>query len=301
MSKTLKCVLAGIGLIIAGGLIFVITMTALNWDFYKLDSTKYEAQTFNAIPDSVTQVEIDLDSFPLKITGGDELILNYFEASNATVTVKQEGSVLVVKEDTDFNIMTNGMFNFGRGRYAYSLTVPEGIRIRYTGTNGDITLSGVTTDSLYVKSTNGDVDIRGCNIDSAELHVTNGDISIINGTMGSVVVNSTNMDLDVNGVTADSLKAAGTNADISIENSVIYEISLDSVNADYEVERVQVNELTVKGTNLDAKLIIRGIKSEYTITTRGRGLPAAQTGTTDKFVKITGTNSDVKLQFVAGV
>ena len=301
MSKTwVKWLIAAASLVIVGGIIFAVAMSSLNWDFYRLDTTEYEAKTFDASEyeaNEIRSVELKVNSFPVTVTTGDALSLNYYEASDSEVSVTVESVVLKVNESQDYNIFTSSWFSFGKLKKKYELTVPIGMPINFSGTNGTINLTGVTTETLNVKSANADIKLTDCNIENVVISSANCDTELNGCTVKNAQINSTNLDLEIRNSNIEKLESSGTNSDVEMYDTESSEINLHATNADFTLSGITVNTLSLRGTNLDANVLIRGVREEYTVETHGRELPSAQTGTTDKKITLRGTNNSVKLRW----
>lgn len=282
MSRTKKWLFAGGAVLIFGILFFVFGMCALDWDFYRLDKTKYTAREFAPAADAapVTRVELDIDSFPVTVTAGETLSLSYYETSDGKVEITQQDGVLTVRENFSFHLLKNSWFNFGRVKKKYALTVPAGVALTLKGSNGDITVSDLQNFSLSVDCTNVDLTFYRCNFAAFD-------------------VKSVNADIELHACSGESAQIRATNLDFEASDSTFATLGVSGTNTDADIERCDVSFLTVHGTNLDADILLTGAKEEYTVETRGKGLPAAQTGTTDKKISLSGTNCDVKLRFAA--
>lgn len=295
-----KWLFGAAALILAGGIVFVVAMSSLNWDFYKLDTTEYEAKTFAASElesNQIRAVELKVDSFPVTVTSGDALTLNYYEASDSEVAVTVENDILKVNETYNYNFFTSSWFNFGRFKKKYELTVPNGMLINFSGTNSSLNLTGITAQNIMVKSTNADIKLTDCTVENLTVNSTNCDTELNGCTVENVEIRSTNLDLEISNSHVKKLETSGTNTDVEIYDTESSELNLHSTNADYLLSGITVNSLSLSGTNLDAKVLIRGVQSEYTVETHGRELPPVQTGTTDKKITLRGTNNDVLLRW----
>ncbi len=301
MKKTwVKWLIGAASLVLVGGIIFAAAMSALNWDFYRLDTTEYEAKTFDASalePNQIRAVELNVDSFPVVVTSGDAIALNYYEASDSEVVVTVEDDVLKINEKHDYNIFTSSWFNFGRLKKKYELTVPDGTPVNFSGTNSSANLSGITAQKMTFKSTNADIKLTDCNIETLVVYSTNCDVELNGCTVQNAEIMSTNLDLEIRNSRIETLESSGANADVEIHDTESVSMNLRSTNADFLLSGITVDTLSLKGTNLDANVLIRGIQSEYTVETHGHDMPPVQTGTTDKKITLRGTNNDVKLRW----
>lgn len=318
MNKTLKWIFAGLSLLIVGGLIFVLGMTGLKWDFYKLDTETYTEKTYAASADAgITRVELGLKSFPLTVRTGDEPGLKYYETESSKVTVTEVDGVLKITENYEYNFFTRGMFQLGRIKHPFVLTMPDGADISVSGANADIMLNGIACASISLCVANLDVEMTGCSLGTVNIDSYNTDVEMYGGTTKTLEIVSTNLDvylsdanvgvmtaksingeLEVERSKCESIVFECTNGDVDIDFSECGNIKLDAVNTDCSLYRVAADTLYISGTNLDADILLLGDSREYTVETHGHHLPPQQTGSGDKKIYLRGTNCDVSLRFV---
>ena len=98
-------IIAGIT-ILTGGLLFVATMTALDWDFSRLDSREFETNTVETNEDFQSIfIESDETNIRLLPYDGEKTKIVMYEnvAKKHTVTV-ENGTLTVKKGKTQFNL-----------------------------------------------------------------------------------------------------------------------------------------------------------------------------------------------------
>lgn len=301
MKKTIKWVLAGAVLLLCGGLLFVGGMSALGWDFYRLDTTEYTEKSFEAAADApqITRVELDIDSFPVVLTQGETVRLTYYEPSDGEATVSCENGVLSVKQKSDFRFWRNSWFQLKRNKYPYTLTLPEGMDVTLGGANARLRADGVRLGTLTVSVTNLSMEFTGVTLSSLSVRATNGDLEWSRVTAGDTEVTGTNLDIEAQDCDFAALSVTGTNLDAEIGNTVAPVLNVRGTNADVTLNHVTADTISVRGTNLDAFVRVAGKAEDYSVLSDGRGLPAPRTGATDKSVSFSGTNNDVELYFTA--
>lgn len=316
MKRVHKLIISAVALVLCGVIAFVIGMSLLDWNFKKLDVTEYKAKDFKPT-EQVSSVKLDIDSFPIQIVGGEETKLDYFEASNSTVSVTVNDGVLEIVEKRSYNPFKYGLLDFGRFDHPYVLTVAGDTELSFGGSNGDLTFVDVEFEKVKIDMTNLDADFRGCTIGELDIHadnlsldmerctltevkidVDNCSVDVSNCNGGNVSIKTINTSVDFACGSFSSLTVVATNADISVERTSSKTIDLRATNGDISLERVTVDNLTVSAQNLSADIEIEGKRSDYTIKCSGRGMPNQNKGTTDKTITLSGTNNDVELIFV---
>ena len=321
MKKSSKIALISTLTAVVGVIVFIIGMSIIGWDFKRHDVAEYTAKSYAAgQTEHVERIELNIKTFPIVVTLGDVTSLDYYETNDSDTSVTYENGTLKIVEKYMYNPFKSGMFNMSRSGHRFVLTVSDGSDLVINGsncnisasnivfsdidirvTNLDIMLKDCTADSFKANSTNLDAKLMGCEMNSLTVDATNAEVSMNGCEIGSVIVDSTNSDVDILGGTYSELSVESTNNDIDIERASVQTIVLRGTNGDYVLENVTVDYLTAEATNLDADLEIAGEKAEYTIKTRGNGLPREQTGTTDKLINLSGLNCEVELKFITAV
>ncbi len=316
MKRVGKLIIIAAALALGGITAFIIGMSMLGWNFKKLDVTEYTAKVYQT-SDAVETVKLDVASFPVSIRNGEEMKLDYYEATNSEVSVVLEDGVLHVTEESDFNPFVTGLFNLGRADHPYVLTVPHGVELNLSGGNGNIKFADSELGNVTIDISNLDATFDNCTIGDLSLHANNLDLEMRGSKFTGVTVNSANCDAEISNCGGESIyidstnlnvefadigfkavTVTSTNADIDINTATAEKIDLEAVNADISLVKAKVDKLTVDSINLDAVVEIVGNRAEYTIVSHGNDLPSEQTGTTDKTVVISGTNNDVELRFI---
>lgn len=314
-----KLSIAAAVLVSAGLMLFVTGMSLLGWDFKRLDISKYTAKSFTVEnADDVKSVEVSMSSFPLDIVSGDVLKLDYYEATGCDVFVLIDDDTLKIVEKYKYQPFDTGFFNIGRGDHRYVLTVPHATDISFVGVNCDISVKDMRFGSLRIDSTNVDMTLDNVEMTGdIYLKAQNANVCLTNVVTTSIEAFATNLDVEIYGCELGEALADGTNADVTVNDSQIGEAtfratnlnveanrasigkcSVSGTNADIELNTFTVESLFVKGGNLDAYIEIAGIRSEYSVITKGNDLPPAQIGSTEKTITLEGGNNSVQLKFV---
>lgn len=300
MKKSGKLILSATLSLVLGIVLFVVGMGLIDWDFDKLDTTEYTAKSYAAAKDErIDRIYVDLQTFPIVINAGDNISLDYYEATDAAVSVKLENGILRIAEKYRYNPFKTGLFNLMRNKYKFVLTVPNGADLLLSGPNCDLKANGIVFSKLDFDVVNLDVSLTSCKADVLTIDSTNSDVVLTNCEIGRVVVDSVNSDVVISGGAYSDIKVDATNNDVSINRVVVKSVDLSGLNGDYLLESVTLDKLSADALNLDANIEIVGVRSEFTIKTDGRGLPREQTGTTDKRIYLEGQNCDVTLDFVS--
>lgn len=316
MKRTKKIFAVGAVILIIGVVVWVVGMSLIDWNFTRLDTTEYTAQSYTCEAE-VKSISVSLSSFPLTVKKGDSVSLDYYEADNSEVVIEEKDGVLSIMENYIYSPFKSGLFNVGRGSHKFVLTVVSCSAFEIKGSNSNVTFDGVVFEEFSIDSVNADISFTNVEFGKLNMDVSNGDIEFNNCTAGVISIVGINSDCEFKRVTADSasvrirnadinmdgckvsdLKVDSTNLDITVKSCEFKTVVLDGTNADCELSRVVLDKLSIDASNLDAEIEIVGKESEYTVRTKGRNMPSDRTGTTDKLIELSGTNNDVELKFV---
>ena len=181
-----------------------------------------------------------------------ELTASYRPADCFEPEIRQRESSLMISEDFDCSC---------KGNAVWTITVPEGTRIRFSSASGDFEMEGLKAKvaaetasgditirdadgNLDIESASGDAWISGC---SGELSVStaSGDV-ILDNLSGEIDVNTASGDIEATGITGlISLDAAS--GDIEIENSR-GEFNVGVASGDVDASGVILEEQSCFGT-----------------------------------------------------
>lgn len=316
MKRTSKILLIATMILMAGVFVWIAGMSIIGWDFSRLDTTKYTAQSYSC-QNEVTSVSVDLSSFPLTIKKGDGVALDYYDADNSEVTVEEKDGALTVVEKYKYMPFKNGMFGgLTRSSHKFELTVVSGMKFEIKG-QADIMVDGVDFEELSITSVNANIRFVGSTFGALNMDIVNGDIELSDCSVGTFTLVGTNTDCEFDRLRAESVSLHTVNADVDMDDCKISEFKIDATNVDISAQRsefryvavdgtntdcdltgIKLDTLIVDSTNLSARIEIVGQESEYTVTTEGNRMPTNRVGTTDKLIKLSGTNNSVKLKFI---
>lgn len=313
---TRNLLISGAVIFAVGVAVFIIGMSALKWDFTRLDATEYTERAYvQAEGEQITSVKISVDSFGVVINSGESVSLDYYEASNSEVSVEVTDGVLnIVETRTNRGWFENGIFNIGRMNRKFVLTVTSGLPIEVGGTSTSVDMSGIETDkieadctnvtmklsdckisTLRVHSTNAHINMAACELGIFDVHSTNTSMQFDNSTCSELSVDSTNISVAAVKSTMSSASFDGTNVNLAFEDTSGGSLYADGTNTRCELDGITVNRLTLNGTNLTSRVSIRGNESEYTVTVDG---DVASGADPEKTVTIDGVNIKSELKFI---
>ena len=77
MKRVHKLIISAVALVLCGVIAIIIGMSMLDWNFKKLDVTKYKAAVF-APTETISSVKFDVESFTIQIVNGGQTKLDYY-------------------------------------------------------------------------------------------------------------------------------------------------------------------------------------------------------------------------------
>ena len=302
-----RFLIACLALVLAGGLAFVVGMSALGWNFALLDSEVYEAKTFEleSSPESLSLVSVDVRNAEIKIVTGSEIKIEYEESDRLkySVVYDEEAKSLVMEEIYSVPKIF-GMFNFHN--QVITITVPKVDKLNLESTNGKIEVPSGVYDEIDIETTNGVVEIndviavRGVEVSTTNSRIT---LSNIRAERGKIEAHSTNGVIVFSDITANSAEGKTTNGQITASDVETAKLSLITTNGPVVCNRIDIEESAFfKSTNGNITASFVGSMSDFTVegyTTNGDIYPGNVVGGS-KRIECHSTNGDIRLTFERG-
>ncbi len=133
-----------------------------------------------------------------------------------------ENNKCSVDEYEGGNTYKRGFLPFMKGSSSVTgtITLPRGMKFDYDGTNGDLTIDGLSRE-LRATTVNGDIDVSGSR-GSIDVTTTNGDLDLSADSIGSAVtVRTTNGDISIDFPAAleATVSMRTTNGDLNLQSA----------------------------------------------------------------------------------
>ena len=148
--KKLATIIATV-LILVGGIVFALVMTAYGWDFAKLTTVKYETDTY--------VFEEKIENLSLKSSTADITVLQSTDGKTKVVTylpkdekhsVKLDENTLIVEIGDGFNWSTFFSVNFKQPKITVYLPEEEYVSLNIKSDTSDVKIArGMMFDSIY--------------------------------------------------------------------------------------------------------------------------------------------------------
>lgn len=299
--------IAGLALLLAGGIAFVVGMSTLGWNFALLDSEVYTAKVFELenSPESLEEVDVDVRNANIHVKIGDSVKIEYEESDRVkySVVYDETKKTLVMEEERSAPVLFQ-MFNFHS--QVITLTVPKVRKLSLESTNGVIAVPEGNYEEVDIETTNGLVTVSDITATKGVVaSTTNSQITLSNIATenGNVTASSTNGKIILDDIRADSISAHTTNGAVVGERLAVNSLSCTTTNGALSFYELEVGQKVLfKSTNGNIVAEFNGKMSDFTIeghTTNGSFIPG-NTGTGNIKAECYTTNGDIRLSFDNG-
>ena len=279
----------------AGLLICAAGMTALSWDFLKLDVSEGELKTgtFSAL--EVSELNIDLSATSLAVTpsADGQIHVQAYADEDETFQMGTEGGTLYITEQLTYqHFFPLQMFRgLKSSAYEMRLELPENFDgtvqiqnesgwmemegIAVSGDiacdfdNGSVALRNVSARDLMLDSDNGDISISRTNAHgSVKAKSANGFLRLEDtGSAGNVNLDNQNGDVACKNIQAETLSVSGENGKILLEDSAVSRVTAENQNGSVIFSRFAAPLIEAKTQNGSIRGQIKGKESDYRIIT----------------------------------
>ena len=314
MSKFLKkCLLAGVILLLVGGLVFLVSFASTGFDIRKMSGSVITEGKYTELGKSDSIVlNIQDSDLTVRFYDGEKITVDYMNESTergklkSEVTVTEENGSLVIREKTSWVMLS--IFDFTSTRITVSIPKGREVSIDSNTDNGDVVIQsaeGASLLSLSVDTDNGDIDTRGelSVLGKLELETDNGDVSLDFVRASSLKVVTDNGEIDLRGgQIASDARIETDNGDIDIDGILVAEsFSVETDNGDIGGDEgvVDARRITVESDNGDVEMRLAADRAAYTVTVKtSTGMRNIESGGSgDRALNIRTSNGDIEISF----
>lgn len=316
--KTVAWMIVAICLIVIGCIIFGGVMMALQWDFSKLSTVRYETNEYE-ITDTFQNIKIVTNTADIELIPSETVSVVCAEQVNAKHTVSVVDGILQIEIFDRIKWYERIGLDFGTPKITVYIPQGQYILLTIKGSTGDVRIpEGYEFSSIDIHQSTGDVICRASVVNTVKIKTSTGCIRIENGkvghlelsvTTGNIIASNVECsgDMKVNvstgktsltNVSCKNLATAGNTGDIVLKNVVAVEkLTIERTTGDVKFEGCDAAEIDVKtdtgdvtGTLLSSKIFLcetnTGRVDVPKTTTGGKCEIATDTG--DIRLKITG-------------
>ncbi len=294
MSTAVKVwIIVASALILFGALIFVVVMTANNWDFRKLSTVKYETNTYE-FDEEIRNISVDAKTTDIDVlpsTDGKTKLVCY-EEQKIRHSVELKDAILTVQSTDERKWYELIGINFGTPKMTLYLPEREYGSLVITNSTGeveiakelkfdsiDVSLSTGHVDcyasaegAIKISASTGHISLAGVSAEAVELSVSTGDIEADNiACSGEFKITVTTGDTELENVRCKSFSSTGDTGDISFENVTVEEkFSVERSTGDVRFEDCDAGEMFIKTSTGDVKGELLTAKTFITSTNTGK-------------------------------
>ncbi len=273
-------------LVLLGVALFVTVMSANQWDFSRLSTSKLVSNS-HSVSEDFYDLSINTDTAHIVLLPSDDetckVICYEHEKETHTVTVR-DGKLSIGLTDQRKWYEYIGI-SFGTPKISVYLpkTVYGQLSIKestgdielpkdftfagidVTASTGDVKLEASATSAIKIKTSTGDILAEGLSAASLELSVTTGKATVRSvNCVGEVKIHVSTGDTILSDVACGSVTSSGGTGDVSMKNVIATEVfSIKRSTGDVKFENCDATEITVKtdtgsvtGTLLSEKVFI---------------------------------------------
>ena len=248
MSKTEKIwIIVAASLVLVGCLIFGGIMMALDWNFLKLSTTKYDAKSYE-ITENFTSISVKTNTADVIVAPSEDgqCRVECYEQKKLEYLVSvKEGELIIELNDT---------------RKWY-----ERIGVDFESSKITVYVPHAEYDTVTVKSNTGSISVKELSFSALDLSVTTGKIAVSDITCyGDLNVRCSTGKVEIRNVNCKNLTSHGGTGDISLCNLIASgKLSIKRSTGDVRFEASDAAEILVntdtgdvKGTLLTDKIFI---------------------------------------------
>ena len=237
-----------LALVVFGGLVFTVVMSALGWDFKRLNTVNYEKNTYE-VAEEFNEICVTANTADVRLVlakdGVCKVVCNESEQEKHSVAVVDGVltiNALSARAWTDYIAV-----GFGKTSVTVYLPKAEYASVSLQATTADITVDeAFTFATLEIAVTTGDVECYA-SAQTLKISTSTGDISVKNATVGSLELSVTSGDTELEHLTCERLLSTGDTGDVELQDVIVSgKLEIERDTGDVEFEGVDGGEIVVK-------------------------------------------------------
>ena len=290
---TKKWLIVATSLLLIGCILFIGVMAMLKWDFSKLSTTKFEANT-HIVSESFNEIFLITDTADIDFhcSENEQCKIICFEEEKSKHSISVDNNKLSIHISDEQKWYDHIGINFNTpqitvylpaGSYGDlmikgstgDLKIDDGFsftNISVTKSTGDVACYASATDTINIKTSTGDITVDNITSDCVDLSVTTGKInakSVNCNNAFNVKVNTGKSNI------VDSecgrFVSTGSTGDITIDNLIVsQDLSIKRNTGDITFNRTDALELFFKTSTGDIKGTLLSDKTFITNTNTGK-------------------------------
>ncbi len=278
MSRTKKIVITvAILAMVAGLMIVAASLFAIDFDFERLGSVKYETNT-HEIKDSFSSISVKTESADIVLlpseNGECKVICNEAEDMKHSVSVKDGALVIEAIDEREWYGYIS-LFNFGKEKITVYLpkseykalvidadtsdiNIPKDFKyesIDISVSTGDVSNYATCTGSVKIKASTGDIRAENISARSLDLEVSTGRIDLKNvSCAGDISIIVSTGDASITDVTSENLFTSGKTGDITLKSFIaVNKLSIERSIGEVELYGCDAGEIYIETSTGDVE------------------------------------------------
>lgn len=278
--KTKKSLLIASLLILAGAVIFTLTMTSINWNFKRLNTSKFKENGY-LISDNFSNISINTNTANITFvpSNDEKCMIVCYEEEKQNHTVEVENNTLNINFDDNRKWYEKIDIMFDTPKITVHLPNSEYNSFILNASTGDIEIANhFKFKNLNIELSTGDIKLSSIESEKIELSVSTGDITLAD-------------------IFSKNITSNGNTGDILLDNVILSEkISIEKTTGDIKFKNCDASELSLKTSTGDVLGTLLSEKQFKTKTSTGKvNVPKTVNG---GICEITTTTGDIDLTVI---
>ncbi len=265
MSKKTKIwLIIGASLILIGAIIFVGAMMALNWDFTKLSTVKYETNHYE-ISESFKNINVLTDTANITFVPSENSKVVCYEENKVKHLVTVQDDTLVIEASVDKKWYEHIGINFGTPKITVYIPAGEygALTVKASTSNTEIP-KDFKFESVDISQSTGGVKCFASASGDIKIKTSTGKIALEKITAASLEIKVSTGEANISNTRCNDIISTGSTGDITLKNVIANEnISIKRSTGDVKFEGCDAGEIVittdtgdVKGSLLSDKIFI---------------------------------------------
>ena len=299
MNKTKKWLIFAASLVVLGSLIFTAVMTAFNWDFEKLSTTKYQTKTYT-VTENFKQIQINTNTADIIFTPSNDQNCKIIcqEEVNAAHYVLTKENMLSIKLEDNRKWYEYVGITTQTPKITVQLPNNEYDSLMINTDTGDVKLpQNLKWKNIYISTTTGDITANNTVAENIKLSVSTGHITTQNITCQNLTTNVDTGDTILSNIACNFFLSSGDTGDLKLQNLIAKQkITIERDTGDINFDNCDSGELIITTDTGDVTGNLLSEKIFQTKTDTGKiKVPNTVNG---GICKITTDTGDIKIDIV---
>lgn len=302
-------------LILIGSAVFTIAFACADWNFYNLDTNKFQTNTYELTED-FDSININSDTADISFVLSAERKVVCYEKDYEKHTVNTQNGILNINVANNKKLTDYIRLNIKPPKITLYLTKADYSSLSISEKTGDINISkdfnfeNVTISlstgnvefksnckTLKISSSTGDINVKDISCDNIELTASTGEIYLKNIVAAKdILIETSTGDIDITNTACNNLTAKASTGDITLNNVIAQKnFNLKTSTGEIEFELCDASEIYISTTTGDVEGELLTPKTFLTDTTTGDiDVPSTSGGK----CQITTTTGDIEINIV---